>query len=218
MTEGIYRTCTTMKVTDNKPPDQPRKEKGAVEIQNARKIRTGGPYITLAIHLCLLDSLVILLLPPPSKHLHAAPSHSIPYHSQHISHRLAHSQPELLCPAVGNTPDEHSPWTGSKGQSNTDSPLHAIEWYDAESTTTNEDNSDLPSKHDGIDSNEEVVAMDTFKDVEAIVKTTITRERGVSNCFGRVRNDIGTGWEWLAYLNSLKICIQTNVLKTMVRS
>jgi hypothetical protein len=81
-------------------------------------------------------------------------------------------------------PDDKLVWNKSDGSPDRDrqsaendrvKPLSTIEMYDIEGLASNKDNHDLTPDHDAVNGNEEPVPRDTFKNVEFVIKATITK-------------------------------------------
>jgi len=51
--------------------------------------------------------------------------------------------------------------------------LGSIDLGDLESSTTHKNDQDLATDHDAVDTNEEIITMDTFEDVEFVIQTTV---------------------------------------------
>lgn len=76
-------------------------------------------------------------------------------------------------PLIREDSDEDGPWQTESSEDDTDSPLNTINVGNAEGATTDEDDGNLCTNHDAIDTNKEEVTLKTSKDVELVVKTTI---------------------------------------------
>src|SRR5438105_1051493 len=76
-------------------------------------------------------------------------------------------------PTVWNQTNDDSNRQGDCTKNNRNSPLNAIKPGNGESNTSNENDHNLATNHDNINTNEEPVVSDALKDIELIVKATI---------------------------------------------
>lgn len=83
-----------------------------------------------------------------------------------------HVHDDLEVP-VGETADDHGPQETRQRGSDANGPLHPGESFDTDSCTSNKNDHDLATDHNGIDAQEEVVLEHALEDIELVVKTTV---------------------------------------------
>ena len=88
--------------------------------------------------------------------------------------------------------------------------MRTVQPLDRKGFPTDEDNQNLPTKNDSLDTYEPPVPEETVKDVEIVVNTTRTGFK-LATVLPPVTHSI-------TYFHWLKICIQTKVLNTTVLS
>lgn len=110
---------------------------------------------------------------------------------------------------IGDKADDDSNRERDGSKKERDAPLGPVQTGDFKCRPSDEDDHNLSPNHDDVDSDEEPIVGDTFKNVELVVKTTVaTKYQKLSH---RTEPD-----ETQTYLYWLKICIHTKVLKTKV--
>lgn len=88
---------------------------------------------------------------------------------------LANNTRNAREPGIREQPDHNSPRQTNHRGNNGNSPLRSVKTtrVDLESTRSDKDNGNLQSNHEDVDDDEELIAVDTFEDVELVVETTV---------------------------------------------
>lgn len=78
-----------------------------------------------------------------------------------------------LGPAVGELADQSTPGDGDGAESDRHAPFLAVQTSNLEGFPADEDDEDLAANHDGVDGPEEIIARDTFENIELVVETPV---------------------------------------------